>query len=233
MRKNISFRVTFKGSTHSFSVPAYGSNDKKLWGRTCVAIDKAFSFSDDFEYVVYQSYKDKRGDSLVGTKDNNDSLEITLQWWKDGSGTIPLRLAEQDKETYKDVDIKIGVHPLYHLVSFPNASPPSLKTVSAEAMKLDLLAARLENGAKQLHLLDEDGTFVKITDDAVWKRVGWRRALKVFDEALKENDWSAATFHVGPLCPRSLSRGSPATQSILSSPPYEVVEILKDALDQV
>ncbi|GAA6020480.1 hypothetical protein JCM10207_000016 [Rhodosporidiobolus poonsookiae] len=225
--------VTYNGTSKAFGVNTASERDKGTWRRTCAAIDQAFDFDDDFDYLVYQTHKDKDKsfDAKVGLKNIGPSaVEVTSRWWKNRDGIIPLRLVQIDddnkQDSKSDIDVQVGVHPTYHLLTFSKVRPPRLVDVYAAAAKLSLAAASTENGGtKQLHMLADNGAFTKLDTEDAWKKIGWTRAVKVFEEAKAKDDWAAAPFHLGPLKFNHKSRSGYSTGVLLSPPFYSPADL--------
>ncbi|GAA6020511.1 hypothetical protein JCM10207_000027 [Rhodosporidiobolus poonsookiae] len=124
------------------------------------------------------------------------------------------------------IDLKLGTHPHYRILSFPLDSPPSLAELLAQASALNL-------GLHQsVFLIEPEGTTVRLDSQERWLDVGWPRSKKVFGEGKRAGDWQAAAFHVGKLpstllLPPSSSEGSTAP---LFSPAPSDVDLLTSKL---
>ncbi|GAA5877169.1 hypothetical protein JCM8547_001963 [Rhodosporidiobolus lusitaniae] len=82
-----------------------------------------------------------------------------------------------------------------HILSFPSFSTPSLSRL------LTLVRGKLclpdDETSLDLLLVEAEGSRVKIDDEAVWARVGWPRAKKVYFEGQRKGDWTAQVFQAG------------------------------------
>ncbi|GAA5917229.1 hypothetical protein JCM6882_005533 [Rhodosporidiobolus microsporus] len=96
-------------------------------------------------------------------------------------------------EAEDNVDIKVGIHPSYHILSFPSSSPPSLLDVVSRAQ--DVVQAS-EGAAFELHLVEPGGALVKLATEEEWGRAGWARAKATFSTARARGTWEAETFQL-------------------------------------
>lgn len=155
------FGVTYKGTAREVTVSSAVSSSS-IFSRLCKEIDQVFHFSAGLTYLVYQSSKDKV-DTHVGIRSSsNSTLEVTLNWHKNSNGFVPLRLVsvnEEEEDAFPRIDVKFGVHPLYHLVQFEKAFPPTLDDVFAAVAKSGLAAASCDNGSlpREVHYRDVTG----------------------------------------------------------------------------
>ncbi|GAA5991393.1 hypothetical protein JCM11641_004617 [Rhodosporidiobolus odoratus] len=124
----------------------------------------------------------------------DDSQAFYLQFFLAGQLTT---VSNQDEESADLlIDIKVGAHPYYHVISFPAAAPPSLHDCLQQARSA--MGVPDTAALSELYLVEtRDGGLVRIANEANWIRVGWPRATKVFKEGRAEGDWQAATFQLG------------------------------------
>ncbi|GAA6040820.1 hypothetical protein JCM8097_007727 [Rhodosporidiobolus ruineniae] len=160
--------------------------------------------------VVMLKFKDKNG-KLVDVTDDEGLKQL-----KAGTTYRPRKveaIVEHEENTV--IDIKVGVDPVYQVLQFDKLSPPSFADFLSAADQLHLqLGDRTASEMKEVYIRDLDEEFVKVTEET-WMSIGWKRAVKVFEEAAALDNWYAAAFHIGPMC---LSRRRSTTMSGSGTP---------------
>ncbi|BGP20771.1 hypothetical protein JCM10213_008909 [Rhodosporidiobolus nylandii] len=92
------------------------------------------------------------------------------------------------------VNIKIGVPPLFQLLSFHTAAPPTFFDVLRAGQRV--LNLPDDAAPSELLLVEENGDLVRLANEVEWQQVGWPRARQVFLAGQEQGGWRAATFQL-------------------------------------
>ncbi|GAA5917224.1 hypothetical protein JCM6882_005530 [Rhodosporidiobolus microsporus] len=205
LKNDEAIRFVLQGRASQLECSFSGRGSRTLNFRELGLLANAgFNLGAAAEVVAFR-IKDAGG-NVVTLEDDED-----LRFLRAGKKSAPSRVEVVVKyDQHQSVDVKVGIDPVYQPLTFSKATPPSFRAFLAAVGQLELAHHGPYEQVEEVYIREESGAFLKIAGEADWKRIGWRHAIKTFEDADEEGDWATASFHVGPLSSaRKRTAGSP------------------------
>jgi hypothetical protein len=120
--------------------------------------------------------------------------ELSLFLAREFSSRILYAFRTPDALPYS-VDLKLAAGPTSYIFSFPSTNPPTLAAL-ASAYTSRFQNAMVPTPLERVYLVEENGQFLALTNEAEWEMYGWAKAVEVYNEGRKDGRWTAASFNL-------------------------------------